>query len=107
DIEFIVQYIILRDAALHPILAEYTDNLRQINSIVASGLLMPSEGKKLREAYLAYRDAGHRLALHGESATVEQDKFLALREGVIEVWDQLLGSERMNDTKNTSSFSDQ
>lgn len=92
DIEFIVQYGILQYTSKHPILIEYTDNLRQINSLVASGILLSTDGEKLREAYLAYRDAGHRLALHGEEAVVTNRQFLLHRENVVEVWNKLLGA---------------
>ncbi|MFP5440833.1 MAG: bifunctional [glutamate--ammonia ligase]-adenylyl-L-tyrosine phosphorylase/[glutamate--ammonia-ligase] adenylyltransferase, partial [Gammaproteobacteria bacterium] len=73
DIEFLVQYLVLRATGEHPDLARYSDNVRQLDAIAAAGLLPATDADRLREAYLVFRSHTHRLALlsGGGSARVE------------------------------------
>ncbi len=50
DIEFLVQYLVLRYAAELPALLRWTDNIRILASIEAEGLLASDEVELLREA---------------------------------------------------------
>ncbi len=62
DIEFLVQYLVLRHAQDKPELLRWTDNIRLLDSIETGGLLPAEDAELLREAYKAYRAAGHRLS---------------------------------------------
>ena len=89
DIEFMVQYAVLRWASLHGELTRFTDNVRLLESLAALDLLPAQDAGLLREAYLAYRSAAHRLALRMEPAEVDAAEYGELRDGVRAVWDKL------------------
>ena len=63
DIEFMVQYLVLAEAAKHPSLADWTDNVRILDTAAAVGLLEGDTAAALKQAYLALRAERHREAL--------------------------------------------
>jgi glutamate-ammonia-ligase adenylyltransferase len=63
DIEFMVQYLVLAWAAEHPSLADWTDNVRILDTAAAVGLLEGDTAAALKNAYLALRAERHREAL--------------------------------------------
>ena len=63
DIEFMVQYLVLAWAAEHPILADWTDNVRILETAATVGLLDANTAAALKDAYLALRSERHREAL--------------------------------------------
>ncbi len=63
DIEFMVQYLVLAWAAEHPSLADWTDNVRILESAATVGLLDSETAVALKDAYLALRSERHREAL--------------------------------------------
>ena len=63
DIEFMVQYLVLAWAAEHPILADWTDNVRILETAAKVGLLDGDAAAALKDAYLALRGERHREAL--------------------------------------------
>lgn len=91
DIEFMVQYLVLRHAAEMPALMRWTDNIRILASVEAEGLLASDEVELLREAYKAYRAAGHRQTMQNLSGVLGDQEMAAYREGVAELWQRLLG----------------
>jgi glutamate-ammonia-ligase adenylyltransferase len=86
DIEFMVQYGVLRWAHLHPELTTYTDNVRLLETLAAQDLMPAQDAGLLREAYLAFRSATHTQSLKNEPACVPQDQFQELRAGVRDIW---------------------
>ena len=86
DIEFIVQYLVLAHAARHPALVEWPDNIRQLDALVASGVLAADVGQRLADAYRTLRERVHRLGLRGESARVPDDEFRDERAFVAGLW---------------------
>ena len=86
DIEFMVQYGVLRWASRFAELTRYTDNIRLLDTLAALDLMVPADAGLLREAYLACRSAAHRLALRNEPAVVPAEQFAELRDGVQAVW---------------------
>lgn len=90
DIEFIVQYSVLRWASDYPDLLVYTDNLRLLEILARLGLLQAEQCTLLRDAYFAYRADGHRLALQDQSALVSEKNYQDYRAGVITIWTELL-----------------
>jgi glutamate-ammonia-ligase adenylyltransferase len=91
DIEFLVQYLVLAHAGEHPALVHYSDNIRQLEALVAAGLLGEADASLLREAYLAYRTRLHRLALDGQPGLVPAAELAHYREAVAALWCRLMG----------------
>lgn len=91
DIEFLVQYRVLQEANSHPDIVFYSDNIRQLEALIASGLLEMSVGKRLQDVYRTYRHRSHRLVLDGQKAVCSADDFRPEREFVATVWENWLG----------------
>ena len=91
DIEFMVQYAVLRWAAEYPDLAIWTDNIRQLETLARLDLLPGAAATDLTEAYKALRGAYHRSALQDQPKTVADDQLLPERERVCALWHQLIG----------------
>lgn len=91
DIEFLVQYLVLAGAYRHPELLRWSDNVRQLESLVESKTLTPETAHFLREAYLTYRSAAHRLSLQEKPGRVPADRFASTRKRVTAVYRRLLG----------------
>jgi len=89
DIEFIVQYLVLKHAAGFPVLTTYSDNMRLLETIADCGLLSGSLVDALKEAYIFYRSLGHRLNLKGLSNLVAPGEVAPHRETVIAAWQQV------------------
>ena len=73
DIEFIVQYLALCHACSYPALVEYTDNMRMLDAIRASGLLAEDIVGQLQGAYIFFRSLVHRRVLQNEASTLDTD----------------------------------
>jgi glutamate-ammonia-ligase adenylyltransferase len=91
DIEFLVQYLILRHAHQNPTIVRWTDNVRLIQALNETGILDDTTAYRLRRAYLIYRAMVHRLNLRQQSARVGDDRFRASRRFVVESWSRFLG----------------
>ncbi|MDH5436485.1 MAG: bifunctional [glutamate--ammonia ligase]-adenylyl-L-tyrosine phosphorylase/[glutamate--ammonia-ligase] adenylyltransferase [Gammaproteobacteria bacterium] len=92
DIEFIVQYAVLRWSHDYPILLEYTDNIRILDGLVKSNLLSKKEGDLLADAYRIYRARLHRCVLEESAAQVSADEYIDLRKAVQNIWQKWLES---------------
>lgn len=86
DIEFIVQYAVLRFAADYPELTRYTDNIRILESLRRSGLITAGAERTLADAYRAYRARLHRLALMEAPKLADNDDFVQERRAVAAAW---------------------
>ncbi|MEO1036655.1 MAG: bifunctional [glutamate--ammonia ligase]-adenylyl-L-tyrosine phosphorylase/[glutamate--ammonia-ligase] adenylyltransferase [Pseudomonadota bacterium] len=86
DIEFLVQYLVLRDAAEHPALLEFSDNMRQIDRIAETGRLGADDARELQAVYLAYREAQHHLSLTGQGTLLPVERYRAERDVVTRLW---------------------
>ncbi len=86
DIEFLVQYLILKNADREPALVFYSDNIRQLGVLEASGLLPADDVAMLQEIYRNYRLCSHRLALDGLAAVVGAGEFEFERRFVQRIW---------------------
>ena len=91
DIEFMVQYAVLRWAAEYPDLATWTDNIRQLETLARLELLPGAATAALTAAYKALRGAYHRSALQDQPKTVADDQLLPERECVSALWHELIG----------------
>ena len=90
DIEFMVQYLVLRWAHQYPDLVTYSDNLRQLEGLKQHHLLQADNADALFEAYKSYRACGHRQTLTDAPSTVGADRFLESRKRVKELWKRLM-----------------
>ena len=90
DIEFLVQYLILKNAHACPDIIIWTDNMRLLESLDAEGIITGCESERLQNAYLAMRKAMHRLDLQEKSLEIPHVRFLEIRNHVIQIYDQYL-----------------
>ena len=81
-----VQYGVLAWTSDHPVLADFTDNIRQLQGFAATGLMPKHDVQQLSNAYRAYRAALHRLTLQEEPAQVGDTEFRDERAAAIRVW---------------------
>ncbi|MGZ8153548.1 MAG: bifunctional [glutamate--ammonia ligase]-adenylyl-L-tyrosine phosphorylase/[glutamate--ammonia-ligase] adenylyltransferase, partial [Methylovulum sp.] len=72
DIEFLVQFLVLANAATYPELTTFTDNVRILEGLGKYGLLSETTVITLKTAYCAYRDLGHKLVLQGSRAVIDE-----------------------------------
>jgi len=86
DIEFMVQFGVLRWAHDHPELIEFTDNIRLLEGFGRCGLMSDAEVQLLSDAYRAYRISIHRFALQEQRALVNAEEFGKFRAGVVALW---------------------
>ena len=90
DIEFLVQFLILARSHQFPALTAWTDNVRLLVALIDSGLLEPETAYFLREAYLIFRAAAHRLSLQNQPARVDATRFTKPRQRVQRYWQHFL-----------------
>jgi glutamate-ammonia-ligase adenylyltransferase len=90
DIEFMVQYSVLRWAREHPGLADWPDNIRLLETLKTLDLLPGSAAEDLTIAYKELRAAYHRSALQEEPTTIPDDRLLDSRERVETLWRELM-----------------
>ncbi|QGU31638.1 bifunctional [glutamate--ammonia ligase]-adenylyl-L-tyrosine phosphorylase/[glutamate--ammonia-ligase] adenylyltransferase [Thermochromatium tepidum] len=88
DIEFMVQYAVLRWAADYPALTDWTDNVRLLDTLARLDLLPGRCVKDLTEAYKALRAAYHRSALREQPKTLSDDELRPERERVRALWQE-------------------
>jgi glutamate-ammonia-ligase adenylyltransferase len=90
DIEFMVQYAVLRWACEHPELTRWTDNIRLLETLIRVGRLPEASGADLTSAYKALRAAYHRNALQDTPGLVKDDQLGRERERVVAIWRDLM-----------------
>ena len=90
DIEFLVQYLVLDQAHEYPDVIFYSDNIRQLDALVADGCISAQVGAALQDAYRDFRLRHHHLVLDDRTPVVSQHEFLEQREFVAETWDAWL-----------------
>ena len=93
DIEFIVQYLVLAHTAEEPILVRYTDNVRQLAALEATGILRSADANLLRDAYRQLRRRAHLAKLRDEPATITGDELKPYRDGVERLWQRIMEAE--------------
>ena len=92
DIEFIVQYLVLAYAAAKPALTLWSDNVRILEQLDATGTLAAEHVSLLTEAYKKYRTAGHRYQLKCQPGLVVPSEYAREINAVRAVWQVLLGA---------------
>ena len=90
DIEFLVQYLILKYAHVYPDLIIWTDNMRLLESLDGEGIITGCEAEQLQDAYLAMRKAIHRLNLQEKNLDLPDSHFKNHRDHVWEIYSKHL-----------------
>ena len=90
DIEFLVQYAVLRWAHDYPDLTEWTDNARLLERLSEHRLLAQGAADQLWNAYQVYRGLVHRRALQELSSVVPIDRLEEERAMVRDIWQQVI-----------------
>lgn len=92
DIEFLVQYLVLKHAEKFEDLTMWTDNMRLLESLDGEGIITGCEAERLQDAYLAMRKAIHRLNLQEKALQVPIDWFAGHQNHVRRIYDKFLGN---------------
>ena len=90
DIEFIIQYGVLRWAANYPSLLDTTGMLPLLRLFAQYGLLDETACMQLSDAFRAYRAETHRLALQNQPALVANQVFAEYRHQVQHWWKTIM-----------------
>ncbi|WP_419832679.1 bifunctional [glutamate--ammonia ligase]-adenylyl-L-tyrosine phosphorylase/[glutamate--ammonia-ligase] adenylyltransferase [Endozoicomonas atrinae] len=93
DIEFLMQFAVLRYSSQHPSLLKWTDNVRISEELETVGLLSKDDAYQLREAYKTFRLCIHQKALQNEDPLAEEAVAESLRQNVISIWDGCMDVE--------------
>ncbi|MGZ8218822.1 bifunctional [glutamate--ammonia ligase]-adenylyl-L-tyrosine phosphorylase/[glutamate--ammonia-ligase] adenylyltransferase [Methylomagnum sp.] len=86
DIEFLVQFGVLSGAHTQPNLTEWTDVVRQLDSLTVAGFTGADDAEFLRQTYWALRERTHRASLKEAPATAPADEYLEPRSRVQQIW---------------------
>jgi glutamate-ammonia-ligase adenylyltransferase len=86
DIEFIVQFGVLDQAAKNVALTTYTDNVRLLEGLQQQGFISIAHAEILKAAYCTYRDVGHKLVLQGDKAIIAETEVAKMSVQVERIW---------------------
>ncbi len=90
DLEFLVQYWMLKWADRYPEIVIFSDNIRQLESLASGNLVPQARVDFLVDTYRRYRERLHRLSLAGEANVVSDAEFADERRGVVEIWAEVM-----------------
>ncbi|MDH4276394.1 MAG: bifunctional glutamine synthetase adenylyltransferase/deadenyltransferase, partial [Gammaproteobacteria bacterium] len=93
DIEFIVQYWVLRETARAPQIAHYTDNIRQIEALQQAGVVDAAAATTLADCYRRYRKEIHALTLQETPTVVGPERFVEERNAIQALWHTFMEKE--------------
>ncbi len=97
DIEFLVQYWVLKHAARYPQLLDWTDNIRNLEGLVSTGILSAEQGEFLADTYRAFRKIVHRCSLEGRAARIPEAEAEPRRGEVRALWAATIGDATAGD----------
>jgi glutamate-ammonia-ligase adenylyltransferase len=90
DIEFIIQYGVLKWAIDYPQLLDTTGMLPLLRLFAEHQLFTPTACDQLSDAFRTYRTETHRLALQNQPALVDNSTFIEQREQVTHWWQTIM-----------------
>jgi len=93
DIEFLVQYGVLRWASSMGESLVYTDNVRLLEGIGSCGGTTAEQAAYLADAYRAYRTRVHELDLEASPPSVGSDEFVDTRAQVRALWHEWMDEQ--------------
>jgi glutamate-ammonia-ligase adenylyltransferase len=88
DIEFMVQYWVLRWAHEHPGLTRHTENIHILEALRAEGLLEAERAERLTQAYRRYLSVEHRLKLMERGSLANPAELEDWPAQVRQIWDE-------------------
>ena len=91
DIEFMVQYAILRWASQYPDLLDWSDNLRLLEGLGRHALLAGDDAELLADTYQVFRAVYHRSALQEAPGLMPDERLREERQMVRDIWQTLMG----------------
>ena len=91
DMEFLVQYWVLAYAHDLPQLLDWPDNIRNLEGLVATGVIPADTGDRLADTYRDFRRRVHRLTLEGKPARIPAAEAEPARGWVRALWQETLG----------------
>jgi glutamate-ammonia-ligase adenylyltransferase len=91
DIEFIAQYLLLREAPSHPDMVLWSDNVRILEECARIGAISEKDASALKEAYIAIRRWYHALSLADLKRILPRTHVPQECAGVIEIWNRIFG----------------
>ena len=91
DVEFLTQYLVLRHCHAHPELVRWTDNWRQTDALVLTGILGAEQGRALIDAYREYRAWLHARDLQQQDRLAPETAFVEARREIAAMWTEHLG----------------
>lgn len=89
DIEFIVQYLLLKHTKDHRHLIRCSDNMRQISALELFDILRSADAAELRNAYRQFRYWIHRQQLLGQRAIAPLEKYDRRLANVRHIWNKV------------------
>jgi len=90
DIEFMVQYLVLRWSKAHPALTGHTDTISLLKVLARESLLKSAYAQILIEAYQQYRGVLHRLTLAEARPVIDDERLERPRRQVRKLWRELM-----------------
>lgn len=91
EVEFITQYLVLRDAHKAAAIIEWSDNWRQLDALERAGSIKAEQKQALIEVYRSYRGWTHVRGLQLQSALADAGQFTAERATIRQLWTEFLG----------------
>ncbi|SFF47979.1 glutamate-ammonia-ligase adenylyltransferase [Fontimonas thermophila] len=92
DIEFITQYLVLRDAHKDAGIVQWSDNWRQLEALERAGSIGAADVRTLIDCYRRYRTWAHAQALQNAPLLCEAQRFADERAAVTRLWSRYLGA---------------
>jgi len=86
DAEFAVQYLVLTQAATHPVLLDNVGNIALLQRAEEQGLLPDGVGRHAADAYRELRRAQHRARLDEQPTQFAPELLAREREAVLALW---------------------
>lgn len=86
DLEFLVQYWMLKWADDYPPIITFSDNIRQLESLASGAIIEQATVDFLTTTYRRYREHMHRLSLAGKDDVIADTEFLAERQDITALW---------------------
>ena len=90
DIEFIVQFGVLDQAAFNVALTTYTDNVRLLEGLQQQWFMSKADAETLKAAYCSYRDFGHKQVLQGDKAVIAEAEVAKMSAQVERIWHEYM-----------------
>lgn len=90
DIEFIVQYLVLRYAHRHPQLTVWSDNVRLLETLAECKIISTATAEFLKSAYLTFRAEIHKRNLLEKPDRVPDTQYGDLRDRVSALWCEVM-----------------